>query len=176
MKRFGLWFLMVMSLCGGIAQAAPLPVAGVTASANGTAAPNAVDGDFSTRWSASGDAQWIQFELTAPATVSDLQIDWYQGQARVYTFDVETSEDGTTWTPAFSGTSDGVSVQYETVDIPDILARFVRIVGFGNTVNDFTSIVEVIINGTPAETVPPTVEVPLSALEAICAPLLPPAQ
>src|SRR5262249_40599517 len=45
-------------------NAAPLPVASVTASADdGNVPANVLDGSLATRWSAQGDGQWIRFDL-----------------------------------------------------------------------------------------------------------------
>src|SRR5262245_8729049 len=64
----------------GLPGAEPLPVTSVTASANdGNVPANTIDGSLSTRWSASGDGQWIQFDLGASRPVGSVAIAWYQG-------------------------------------------------------------------------------------------------
>jgi hypothetical protein len=168
----GLALAFVLNL---MAHATPLDIAGVTASA--FQAPNSpdktIDGNPGTRWAAHGDGQFIQYELAECGMVASVEIAWYKGNTRVATFNIETSPDGTTWTPAFSGDSSGTTTALETFDFDDVETCFVRIVGFGNSLPNPTNalwnaITEVVIQ-SPA---PPTVPVPLSALEIVCQPLL----
>ncbi len=73
----------------------------VTASSNdGNLPTNVLDNDLNTRWSASGDGQYIQFCLNAATTVSGVQIAFYQGNVRTSSFDILTSVDGQGWQTA----------------------------------------------------------------------------
>src|ERR1041384_3344395 len=86
------------------AKADKLPISSVTASADdGNVAANTLDGSLATRWSASGDGQWIRFDLGASTTVGSVRIAWYKGDLRRTSFDVQTSDTGSTWTTVFSG-------------------------------------------------------------------------
>lgn len=156
-------------------QAAPLPVASVVATAEQSphVAANTLDGNLGTRWSAHGLGQTITYTLEACGIVDAVKVAFYRGDQDQNFFDVEISEDGTTWTEVFSGASSGTALALESYDIADANACFVRITGMGNTNSNaktalWTSITEVSIEAPPVETIP----VPLSALEAICAPLL----
>jgi F5/8 type C domain len=134
-----------------------LPVSGITASADdGNVPANAHDGNLATRWSAQGDGQWISFDLGARAAVTSLRIAWYQGDQRRASFDVQTSLDAATWSTVHSGQSSGTTTGYETVDVADSAARYVRIVGHGNTDNAWNSISEARILGSGGTTTPPT--------------------
>jgi len=180
MQRGIAWALLIVSLTfGAVAHAAPATVVGVVASGQQSpnVALNTVDGKLDTRWAANGDGQWIEYELNPCATVAELLIDWYQGETRVTLFDVETSENGTDWVTAFSGSSDGKTRRYESVKIDHESACFVRIVGHGNTspvpgAATWVSITEVQIVGEDGDD-QLNIAVPLAALQAICAPLLP---
>jgi len=169
-----LLFVLFTFVTAASVQAEPLAVTDVVASADdGNVAENTLDGNLATRWSAQGDGQHITYELEMCDTVSAVQIAWYQGNTRTSTFDIQVSDDGTTFTPVHSGTSAGNTTALETVNIPDTHACFVRIVGHGNShTNPFTalwnSITEVVVEG-PA---PGVVDVPLSLLQELCAPLL----
>ncbi|WP_218094113.1 DUF7594 domain-containing protein [Paenibacillus solanacearum] len=122
---------------------AGLPVIAVAASADdGNVAENTIDDDMATRWSAEGDGQWIRYDLGAPAAVRSVSIAWYRGNERTSAFDIEISSDGTNWTQAYSGTSSGISAELENYAIGERIARYVRIVGRGNSQNKFNSIVE----------------------------------
>lgn len=121
----------------------PLPVSGVTASGHdGNVPANTLDDDLSTRWSDEGDGVWIRYDLGSARTVGSVALAWHRGDTRRHDFRVQTSPDGVAWTTRFSGTSGGTSLLPETYDIPDTSARYVRVVGYGNTGNDWTSITE----------------------------------
>ena len=123
----------------------------VTASTHdGNVPANTVDGSLSTRWSASGDGQWIQYDLGSTGnTVSYVKVAWYKGNERTSVFDVLVSNNGTSWTTVLPGVSSGNTLALETHDFPDATARYVRIVGHGNTANAWNSITETEIWGTP---------------------------
>jgi hypothetical protein len=124
--------------------------AAVSASTNdGNVPANTVDDSLSTRWSANGDGQWIQYDLGSTRTVSSVSVAWYQGNTRVSTFDVLASDSATgPWTTLAAGRqSNGTSTALQSHDVPDGSGRYVRIVGHGNTVNVWNSITEVQIWG-----------------------------
>jgi pimeloyl-ACP methyl ester carboxylesterase len=150
---------LASSLCGA-ALAAKLPVASVTASANdGNVPENTVDGSLSTRWSATGDGQWIRFDLGASATIGAVKIAWYQGNQRTSAFDIQTSDDASTWATVFTGASSGATTALESYDVADTARRYVRIVGHGNSQNLWNSITEVeLYAGSEAPPPPPTTD------------------
>jgi hypothetical protein len=121
------------------------PCQAVIASADdGNVAANVLDNNLNTRWSASGDPQWIQFCLGSPQTVSGVKIAFYKGNERQAIFDVLTSDDASNWTTVISGRrSSGTSLALETFSFTARTARFVRIVGHGNNVNLWNSFTEV---------------------------------
>jgi hypothetical protein len=120
----------------------------VLASADdGNVPANTVDNNLTTRWSAQGDGQWIRYDLGTTRTISYVKIAFYSGDTRTSTFDVQTSSDGTTWTTRTSRTSSGTSTALETFDFADVSARYVRIVGHGNSVNLWNSYAEVEVWG-----------------------------
>ncbi|MFI8325475.1 discoidin domain-containing protein [Streptomyces sp. NPDC085529] len=67
----------------------------------------AVDGDPGTRWASQwADGQWLQVDLGRTAAVSRIVLDWEAAHATAY--DIQLSDDGTTWRTARSVTgSDG---------------------------------------------------------------------
>jgi endoglucanase len=119
-----------------------------TASADdGNVPANVLDNDLNTRWSADGDGQWIQFCLGTPATVNGVQMAFYSGNVRTSRFDVLVSADANAWTPAASNlTSGGTSLALQTFSFTPVTAKYVRIVGHGNSVNTWNSYTEVKIN------------------------------
>lgn len=133
---------------GGCSSLEQLKVASVTASAHdGNVPANALDDNLGTRWSAGGAGQWIRFDLGEVVDVEEVDIAWYKGDQRLFDFDIEASSDGSTWSLVHAGTSSGTTTAPETYDVTDSTARYVRIVGYGNTSNDWNSITEVDIYG-----------------------------
>ena len=130
--------------------------AAVSASANdGNLPGNTVDGSLSTRWSANGDGHWIRYDLGASRLVARVSIAFYNGNLRRGLFDLQVSSDNATWTNVLTGAqSSGTSTQEQLFDIPDTLARYVRYLGHGNSINSWNSLTEVSLF-TPSD-VPPT--------------------
>lgn len=130
---------------GAVAAAAPLAVVGVSASADdGNVPANTLDGDLGTRWSAQGDGVWIRYDLGGATTVGSVSVAWHRGDTRRTTFDIQVSGDGSSWTTVLSRrASSGTMLQPEAYDVPDATGRFVRVVGHGNTTNNWTSIAEI---------------------------------
>ncbi|MCI4061509.1 polysaccharide lyase family 7 protein [Micromonospora sp. R77] len=131
------------------AAATSLPVGGVIASSDdGNVPANTLDGDLATRWSAQGSGSWIRYDLGAATTVGSIALAWYKGNERTSSFAVQTSTDAASWTTVVGQrNSSGTSLQLETYDFTDRAARYVRVVGYGNPINDWTSITETRIYG-----------------------------
>jgi len=129
---------------------------GVTASTNdGNVPGNTVDNNLGTRWSANGDGQWIRYDLGGTYTVTFVKIAFYSGDTRATRFDVQVSSDGTSWSNVLSNvSSSGTSTAEETFDFADANARYVRIVGHGNTVNAWNSLTEVSLFGSACGSCP----------------------
>ncbi|MFK7693226.1 Ig-like domain-containing protein [Paenibacillus sp. HJGM_3] len=128
-------------------------IAGVTASAvpeaaQGNTPEKTIDGNLDTRWSAAGK-QWIQYDLGGVKTVSAVSVAIFNGNTRRAYYDLEASTDGKTWTKLFSGESSGTTVQPETLLLQATPAKYVRLVGSGNSANNYNSITEVMVYGPP---------------------------
>lgn len=112
---------------------------------------NSVDGSLSTRWAGQGDGAYITYDLASTQSVQYIKIAWYQGNTRTETFDV-LSADSTSgpWNYLLSGkVSSGTSTSLETYDFPDTKARYIRIVGHGNSAgNGWNSVTETQLWGT----------------------------
>jgi hypothetical protein len=125
-----------------------IPGTSVIASADdGNVPANTVDGSLATRWSASGDGQWIRYDIGSTKTVTSVKVAFYNGDVRTSSFDVQVSSDGTNFTTVGSYTSSGTSLNLETFNIPDSSARYVRLLGHGNSVNLWNSYTETEIWG-----------------------------
>jgi hypothetical protein len=121
-----------------------LDAGSVTASSSASGYPPSasVDGQLSTGWAASGDGQWIRYDLQSSRTLTHLGINWLRGNQGKMRFDIQVSDDGSSFTTIYSGTSSGTTTAEETYNFTDVAARYVRIVGHGNSVNTWNLIAE----------------------------------
>lgn len=126
------------------------PAASASSSADSNHRPAAsLDANYSSYWAANGDGQWLSYDLGTVRTLSHARIAWFKGtQARV-SFELQTSLDGVTFTPVLSGQSSGTTAAFETYDFPDVSARYLRIVGHGNSVNGWNLVAETEIYALP---------------------------
>lgn len=106
-----------------------------------------LDNDFSTRWAGEGNGAWIKYDLGSAKTVSYLNIAFYKGDSRTQKFSIQLSPDGSSWTTVYSGSSSGKTLNFQKFDFADKQARYVRIVGYGNTENNWNSLTETQIYG-----------------------------
>ncbi len=147
----------------GITVQAPAPVClpASASSDDGNVATNVLDNNLATRWSASGDGQWIQSCLATAKEVSGVQIAFYNGNVRQSIFDVQVSQEGTIWTNVLTGVrSSGTTTALETFSFVPQTVQYVRIVGHGNTVNAWNSYAEVtILTGPPAPNQAPRIAI-----------------
>jgi uncharacterized protein YjdB len=139
-----------------------LPVASVVASGyqDPNVPQNTLDTNLATRWSASGDGQWIRYDLGALTAVGRVDVAWYCGNQWASAFEIQVSLDSVTWTPVFVGQSSGQTLQPERYDFPTVPGRYVRIVGHGQwsgttQLSPWNSITETAIYGSAAAPVNP---------------------
>ncbi|GAA5193439.1 hypothetical protein GCM10023322_55460 [Rugosimonospora acidiphila] len=135
-----------------LAQGRPVTVSSTDDASN--AAANAVDGNTSTRWSSAySDPQWIAVDLGSAQTVGAVTLRWEVAYGRSY--EIQTSNDGHTWTDRYSTTSGAGGT--ENISFTPVSARYVRMYGtaratiYGYSLWEF----EVYSSGTssPPETV-----------------------
>jgi beta-glucosidase len=135
---------------GPIAHAAPsLLSQGKTATASsvnaGNAASFAVDGNTGTRWeSAWSDPQWLEVDLGATATISQVVLQWETASGKAY--QIQTSADGTTWTPIYTTTTGPGGT--ETLNVTGS-GRYVRMYGTTRNTGYGYSLWEFQVYGTP---------------------------
>ncbi|MFC7387036.1 discoidin domain-containing protein [Sphaerisporangium rhizosphaerae] len=80
------------------------PVTASSAENAGTPATAAVDGDTGTRWSSAfSDPQWIQVDLGATATISQVVLRWEAAYGKA--FKIQVSGDASSWTDVYSTTT-----------------------------------------------------------------------
>jgi hypothetical protein len=100
----------------------------VTASSSenaGTPASAAVDGASGTRWASQfSDPQWLQVDLGAGATVTQVVLSWEAAYAR--SFQIQVSNDAASWTGVYSTTTGTGGTQ--TLNVTGT-GRYVRVYG-----------------------------------------------
>ncbi|MFD3872600.1 discoidin domain-containing protein [Streptomyces sp. NPDC058623] len=141
---------LLVLLPGTAATAAPAllsqgkPATASSVENAGTPAGAAVDGDNGTRWSSRfADPQWIQVDLGAPARIGQVVLRWETAAAKAYR--VELSNDGSTWSTAYSTTAGvGGTVTHDITGT----ARYVRVHGTERTTGYGYSLWEFQVYGT----------------------------
>ena len=89
--------------CGTTNAALHQPATSSTANGGNTAA-NAVDGNTGTRWeSAFSDPQWLQVDLGSSQNICQVVLNWETASGKAY--QIQTSPDGTNWTPIYTTTT-----------------------------------------------------------------------
>ncbi len=89
------------------------------------AAAYAVDGNFGTRWSSAwSDPQWLEVDLGGTDTVTKVVLYWERAYASA--FQIQLSDNGTTWTDIYSTTTGTGGVQ--TLQVSGS-GRYVRMYG-----------------------------------------------
>jgi len=123
-------FVMITASTAGRAQAATLLSQGkpTTASSLENAsfpASNATDGNTGTRWSSAfSDPQWLQVDLGSTATISQVVLQWETAYGKA--FQIQVSNDASTWTSIYSTTTGTGGTQ--TLNVTGT-GRYVRMYG-----------------------------------------------
>ncbi|WP_327292998.1 discoidin domain-containing protein [Streptomyces sp. NBC_01198] len=93
---------------------------------NGSFGPqNAVDGNLGTRWSSGfADPQWLSVDLGATHSICRVVLNWETAYGK--SFQLQTSSDGTNWTPIYTTTTGTGGIQ--TLDVSGS-GRYLRLYG-----------------------------------------------
>ncbi|WP_041230921.1 discoidin domain-containing protein [Deinococcus peraridilitoris] len=121
-----------------MATSSSFTVSAITASAFNTGFPPeySADGKLDSWWSVNGVGQWIRYDLGEAHTLQGVQLAFYRGDLRKASFDVEVSQDGTSWTKVLSNIqTSGTTLDLETYAFPLTSGRYVRVTNLGNTEN-----------------------------------------
>jgi hypothetical protein len=117
----------------------------------------AFDGNAGTRWSSQfSDPQWIRVDLGATATVSQVVLQWETAYGKAYR--IETSADGTAWTPIYTTTTGAGGT--ETLTLTGS-GRYVRLYGTQRGTGYGYSLYEFKVYGTIGGTPPPATGPPV---------------
>ncbi len=118
----------------------------------GFPASNAVDGNPGTRWSSAfSDPQWLQVDLGETAQIAQVVLNWETAYATA--FQIQTSNDATSWTTIYSTTTGTGGVQ--TLNVSGS-GRYVRMYGTKRATQWGYSLWEFQVYGTPGSAPTPT--------------------
>ncbi len=76
-----------------------------------------------------------------------MAIAWFNGHLRKTSFSIDVSVDGKDWNEVYSGESNGTTKDFESYTFPSASARYVRITGYGNSSNEWNSIIDLELYG-----------------------------
>jgi hypothetical protein len=116
-----------------------LPVT-ASSSQTGNGPENVLDNNMTTRWAADGIGQTLTFCLANPTQINSVDIAFYLGNTRTYNFAIQSSNDGITFSNVATGlVSSGTTLNKELFMFTPTTAKYFRIVGNGNSTNNFNS-------------------------------------
>jgi hypothetical protein len=112
---------------------------------DGYAPANTLDDstDSESRWSSTGDKEWIQYDLGDEYKLKGLDIAFYDAENRKQKFSIELKAEGGDWVRAFAGANRSHQTKYQHYGFYPRKARYVRISGNGAD-DRATALVEVI--------------------------------
>ena len=103
---------------------------------------NMLDEDMSTRWTTYTDGAAAIFDLETVQSFDAVAAAFWNGSGRVYSFGLYASEDGENYSYIKDFKSCGISEDYEIFRFDETKARYIKVIGKGNTVNSNTNIIE----------------------------------
>ncbi|WP_063770137.1 discoidin domain-containing protein [Streptacidiphilus melanogenes] len=114
----------------------------------GTPATAAFDGNAGTRWSSQfSDPQWLQVDLGASASISQVVLQWETAYATA--FQIQVSDDAANWTTVYSTTTGTGGTQ--TLNVTGT-GRYVRMYGTARATQYGYSLWEFQVYGAPSAT------------------------
>ena len=100
------------------------------------------DNDFATRWTTLNKGETAVFDIGSVQTIDGFAAGFWQSGVRTYYLDIYTSTDGVNWESAGSVTSEKGPEEYQIFKMPGTTARYIKIIGQGNSANINTNILE----------------------------------
>lgn len=128
-------------------------VSTTASSSNGSDTPaNMLDGDYNTRWisQVGTGSEWATFEFECETILEAVNMVFFRSNERTYTFDIAVSTDGTSFTTVETGLVSAITpsipnaTDFQTFTLTNpVNATHVRIIGYGNSVNDWNNYSEI---------------------------------
>lgn len=125
---------------------------------DGNVSQNTIDNNLSTRWSSFGTNKYIQYDLGSVKNISTVKIAWYNGNTRRAKFLIQIGNSTSSLVTVFgspTNQSSGTTNNLETYKLPaNLSGRYIRIVCYGNNLNNWNSITETQVWGNSTITYP----------------------
>lgn len=102
----------------------------------------ALDGDYNTRWTGDSYMGEMVYDLGGVQPLSHVGLAFYLGSERQYLFKLAVSNDGENWEIIETVASSGRTLDMELYKV-DRDARYVKVIGYGNTSNQWFNVTEV---------------------------------
>ena len=103
---------------------------------------NVIDGNISTYWGSQYDGKWIELDIGSVLPIEGIGYSFMKGNTRVYMVDIEVSDDGLNYRNVYSGGLGGVTTNFEVLELKNVSARYIRLIGHGNSENMWNSVGE----------------------------------
>jgi beta-glucosidase len=105
-----------------------------------------LDGDTKTRWETNETPAWLQVRLGKPIALTEITIDWHEGDKRPHAFEIQGVSAIGSWATVFTGVSSGKTGP-QRVTFPAFTTESLRIVFTDGKPGDKISIRELTIPG-----------------------------
>lgn len=141
--------------CAGGSQ---LPVINASSDYEGSkyVASRAIDDNLNnwSRWTSKGQGESIILDLGSTKSINQVQVLWLEQGSRTSFFDVETSANGSDWQRVLSSAEAKDSSNMLNFNVQSTVAQYVKIIGQGNSSNEWNALIEARVIDCPNE-IPP---------------------
>lgn len=110
----------------------------------------ALDNNLSdnSRWSSTGTGESLLLDLGETSVIHSLDLNWFQSNIKSSYFEVTTSIDGHYWQSQLTNQASQLSSnEFELFELAPHQARYIKIIGQENSIDDENSLTEIKING-----------------------------
>ena len=104
---------------------------------------NAVDGNSQSYWADNSSPSIFSFYLGADKQLKYVDIEWFHGEDRISSFELQSSIDGQNFTTIYSGKSNMKNGVERYTLKHAVKTRYLRFIGLGNNKNSWNSICEI---------------------------------
>ena len=127
-------------------------ISAVATNDDGNKPESVIDSDYATRWSSDVQGAELTLELEAVSEVAYIGIACYNGDARSTTVGVSVSEDGKSYERVIDKVNTPRRADMTPISLGKVYrAKFVKIHGYGNSSNAWTSITELKVYAPQAD-------------------------
>ncbi|WP_020210469.1 polysaccharide lyase family 7 protein [Gilvimarinus chinensis] len=109
---------------------------------------NAIDYNLSanSRWSSLGDGKSLTLDLGTIASITDIKTAWYVTSGQTAYYELEASTDAESWS-TLEANGQATTDDFKSDTFDETKARYIRIIGRGNSENAWNNLIEVEVYG-----------------------------